>query len=41
MVYFNVSIFPGLSAVFAFSGMKYKMKKGKFDAESVEQAIRD
>ena len=40
-IYFNTALFIGLTAVFAFLWVKYKMKKGLFEAEAIEQAIKD
>ena len=40
-VYINVVIFLGVTAVFAYYRVKYKMKKGLFEAEPIEQAIGD
>ncbi|MEP7110049.1 MAG: hypothetical protein ABI760_18790 [Ferruginibacter sp.] len=40
-VYVNAALFIGISAVFAFFWVKYKMKKGLFESEGIEQAIKD
>ncbi len=40
-VYINIAIFIGLAGVFAFCWVKYKMKKGLFEPETIEQAIKD
>ncbi|MES2795553.1 MAG: APC family permease [Bacteroidota bacterium] len=40
-VYINTAFFIGLTAIFAFLWIKYKMKKGLFEAEPIEQAIKD
>lgn len=40
-VYINTALFIGSTAVFAFLWVKYKMKKGLFEAEAIEQAIKD
>ena len=40
-VYINTALFIGSTAVFAFLWVKYKMKKGLFKAEGIEQAIKD
>jgi nitrogen fixation-related uncharacterized protein len=40
-VFINVAIFIGVTAVFAFFWVRYKMKKGLFEAEAIEQAIED
>ncbi len=40
-VYINTVLFIGITAVFAFFWVKYKMKKGLFEPEAIEQAIRD
>jgi amino acid transporter len=40
-VFINVGIFIGLTAVFAFCWVKFKMKKGLFEPEAIEQAIKD
>lgn len=40
-VYFNAAIFMGITATYAFFWVRYKMKKGLFEAESIEQAIND
>ncbi|QBN18254.1 APC family permease [Flavobacterium nackdongense] len=40
-VFINVALFIGLTAVFAFCWVKFKMKKGLFEAEPIEQAIDD
>jgi amino acid transporter len=40
-IYINTAMFIGLTAVFAFLWVKYKMKKGLFEAEAIQQAIND
>ncbi len=40
-VYFNAAIFMGITATYSFFWVKYKMKKGLFDVEPIEQAISD
>ncbi len=40
-VYINTALFIGITAVFAFLWVKYKMKKGSFETEPIEQAIKD
>jgi amino acid transporter len=40
-VYMNAAIFIGVTAVFAFLWLRYKVKKPLFEAESIEQAIKD
>ena len=40
-VYINTALFIGVTAVYAFFWVKYKMKKGLFDAEPIEEAIKD
>ena len=40
-VFINTALFIGLTTVFAFLWVKYKMKKGLFEAEAIEQAIKD
>jgi amino acid transporter len=40
-VYINTALFICSTAVFAFLWVKYKMKKGLFEAEAIEQAIKD
>jgi amino acid transporter len=40
-VYINTAMFIGLTAVFAFLWVKYKMKKGLFEGEAIKQAIKD
>ncbi|NNV54122.1 APC family permease [Limnovirga soli] len=40
-VFINVALFIGLSGVFAFCWVKFKMKKGLFQPEAIEQAIKD
>jgi hypothetical protein len=40
-VYFNASLFIIGTAIFAFFWVKYKMKKGLFEAEPIEKAIAD
>jgi len=40
-VFINVALFIGVTAVFAFCWVKFKMKKGLFEAEAIEQAIED
>jgi amino acid transporter len=40
-VFINVALFIGVTALFAFCWVKFKMKKGLFEAESIEQAIDD
>ena len=39
-VYINVGIFIAVIGVFAFIWVKYKMRKGLFERESIEQAIK-
>jgi amino acid transporter len=40
-VFFNVALFIGLTGLFAFCWVKFKMKKGLFQPEAIEQAIKD
>jgi len=40
-VYINVAIFISLIGTFAFFWVKYKMRKGLFEPETIEQAIKD
>jgi preprotein translocase subunit SecY len=40
-VFINVAIFIGVTAVFAFFWVRYKMKKGLFEPEAIQQAIED
>jgi amino acid transporter len=40
-IYTNAALFIGLTGAFAFFWVKYKMKKGLFEAEAIEQAIND
>ena len=40
-VYINTLLFIGTTAAFAFFWVKYKMKKGLFETEAIEQAIKD
>ena len=40
-VYFNAAIFMGITATYAFFWVRYKMKKGLFEPEPIEQAIND
>ena len=40
-VYINTFLFIGGTATFAFFWVKYKMKKGLFETEDIEQAIKD
>jgi amino acid transporter len=40
-VYTNTAIFFGITATYAFFWIKYKMKKGLFEAEPIEQALID
>lgn len=40
-VFVNVMIFIGVTGAFAFCWVKFKMKKGLFEPESIEQAIKD
>ncbi len=40
-IYINTALFIGLTAAFAVIWVKYKMKKGLFKAEAIEQAIKD
>ena len=40
-VYINAAIFIGAIGIFAFCWVKYKMKKGLFEPEAIEQAIKD
>ncbi len=40
-VYVNTLLFIGITATFAFFWVKYKMKKGLFETEDIEQAIKD
>jgi len=40
-VYINVAIFIVLIGAFAFIWVKYKMRKGLFEPETIEQAIKD
>lgn len=40
-VYVSVAIFISSTGVFAFFWVKYKMRKGLFEPETIEQAIKD
>lgn len=40
-IYFNTALFIGLTAAYAFFWVKYQMKKRLFEAEAIEQAIKD
>jgi len=40
-VYLNMGLFIGTAAIYAFFWVKFKMKKGLFEAEPIGQAIRD
>jgi amino acid transporter len=40
-VFTNVAIFVGVTAIFSYLWVTYKMKKGLFETESIEQAIKD
>jgi amino acid transporter len=40
-VFINVAMFIGLTGLFAFCWVKFKMKKGLFQPEAIEQAIKD
>jgi hypothetical protein len=40
-VYINAAIFIGITGVFSFCWVKYKMKKELFELEAIEQAIKD
>jgi amino acid transporter len=40
-VYLNAAIFMGITATYAFFWVRYKMKKGLFEPEPIEQAITD
>jgi amino acid transporter len=40
-IFINVAICIGLTGGFAFYWVKFKMKKGLFESESIEQAIKD
>ena len=40
-VYTNAALFVGISAIYAFFWVRYKMKKGLFEPEPIEQAIKD
>lgn len=40
-VFINVAIFIGVTAVFAFCWVKFKIKKNLFEPEAIEQAIKD
>ena len=40
-VYANAALFVGITAIYAFFWVRYKMKTGLFEPESIEQAIRD
>ena len=40
-VYMNTAIFVGITATYAFFWIKYKMKKGLFEPEPIEQALTD
>jgi amino acid transporter len=40
-IFINVAIFIGVTAVFAFCWVKFKMKKGLFEPEAIEQALND
>ncbi len=40
-VYFNAAIFIGVAALYALLWVKFKMKKGLFEAESMTKAIKD
>lgn len=40
-VFINVALFIGGAGIFAFCWVKFKMKKGLFETEAIEQAIKD
>jgi amino acid transporter len=40
-VFINVALFIGVTGVFAFCWVKFKMKKGLFEPEAIEQALND
>ncbi len=40
-VYINTALFIGITAVYAFFWVRFKMKKRLFEAEPIEQAIKD
>ena len=40
-VYINSAVLVGIAVLYAFFRVKYKMKKGLFEAEPIEQAILD
>ena len=40
-VFINVALFLAGAGIFAFCWVKFKMKKGLFEAEAIEQAIND
>ncbi len=40
-VYLNTVVFIGITAIFAFFWVKYKMKKGLLEPEAIEQALID
>lgn len=40
-VYLNAAIFMGITAAYAFFWVRYKMKKGLFEPEPIEQALKD
>lgn len=40
-VFINVALFIGVTGTFAFFWVKFKMKKGLFEPETIEQAIKD
>ena len=40
-VYTNAALFIGITAIYAFFWVKYSMKKGLFEAETIERAIGD
>lgn len=40
-VYFNAAIFIGITATYAFFWVRYKMEKGLFEAEPIEEALKD
>jgi amino acid transporter len=40
-VYYNAAIFIGVSAIYAYFWVRFKMKKGLLETESMTQAIKD
>ena len=40
-VYTNAALFLGITALYAFFWVLFKMKKGLFETEGIEQALKD